>query len=94
MILLGTVVEVKNEDILKVGDCFTSFEKLKQKLDDFQRATSTSFFIRDCCTTSASKKKEIRREIDQLLKYYRIKYSCVKGGKKFKSKGKGMRDSA
>lgn len=78
---------------MKIGDSFSSFDEFKEKLDEFQKFTCTSFFVRDSITVNGCKKKEIKKEINPTLKYYRIKYSCFKGGKKFKTRGKGVRDS-
>ncbi|KAK5649122.1 hypothetical protein RI129_004014 [Pyrocoelia pectoralis] len=78
---------------MKLGDTFASYEELVAALDSYSKREYVSFWKRDARTISAARKKT-ERFIDSKLKYYQLKYTCIKGGRNFKSAGKGKKVSS
>ncbi len=69
-----------------VGEHFQTFDEVKQKLEAHEIAT----WIRDSRTIEGAKKR-VNRPLSDRLKYYEVSYSCINGGRKFKSRGEGKR---
>lgn len=83
----------ETSDIFKVGDSFPSFELFAEKLNKFKKDNFVEVYIRDSITVPNAAKKGIKIPIKEDLGYYYLKYACVRGGKKFNTKGKGLRDT-
>ena len=89
-------VEVSSDEVsLCVGDSFSTFQELDNKLKAYEKAHFVQFWKRDARTIEAAKK---RRRLNKFLKpelrYYEIKLCCIHGGQRFKSKGKGSRHTS
>lgn len=78
----------------KVGDTFDSFENFDKRLKEFQDHMYCTYYRRDAVTIEQSRKKGVKKQINEELKYYMLKYCCIHGGKKFKTKGTGQRSSS
>ena len=78
---------------LKVGDEFPTFTAFNEVLDAFCKTNSTQLYIWDSQKIETAKKRGVKKHMEPALIYYFIKYACVRGGKDFKSRGNGIRDS-
>ena len=76
----------------KIGERFKSFEELDTKLTNYEKATSTKFWIRDARTVGAAMKRTTRT-LSKAIKYYQIGYRCIHGGRKFVPQGEGKRST-
>ena len=76
-----------------VGDSFSSYTSLKERIKQYEVERSVQFTYRDSRTLEIAKKRVpvrvacARRE----LVYYTIHFACVFGEKKYQKKGTGQR---
>ena len=75
------------------GDSFQSFSELEEKLQAFKARKYIEFWRRDARTIEAVQNR-LNRTISPSLKYYKLKYCCINGGRAFKPKGKGVRHTS
>ena len=76
-----------------VGECFSSYKQLKDKVEAYEKARSVQLGYRDSRTLEAAKKR-VPKSVEGAnfeLMYYNNHFACAFGGKKFKSKCIGMR---
>ena len=81
-----------------LGDAFSSFADVKKRIDEYSRKKYVDFYVRDCRTiASALNTKRMSRSISEdkksLLRYFEVKFACVHGGRKHKSRATGKRAS-
>jgi len=76
-----------------VGDEFSSYKDFQKHLEEFQRRNYVEFTHRDSRTLEGVGKRtpNITKKANQTLVYYSLVLSCKLGGKKYKSKGAGVR---
>ena len=77
---------------LKIGDEFPSFHAFQDAFSSFCSKNAVSTYIWDSQKIATARKRGIKKSKEELV-YYSIKFGCVKGGKSFKAKGKGIRDT-
>ena len=83
---------MSDEVMFVVGEEFSSFESFKAKLQRYSEENYCELYIVDNkTTTNAAKSLTIR--FSDPIKYYSMKYACVHGGKKFKQRGAGLRET-
>ena len=82
-----------DEVSIKVGDEFSSFQSFNETFARYCASNAVATYIWDSQKIATARKRGIRKEMSAELIYYCIKYGCVKGGKEFKAKGKGVRDT-
>lgn len=72
---------------------FSSLEALNKYIEQYERANYVQLWKRDCKTLSRMKAVCPKKltSCNMELYYYSITYACTKGGKQFKSTGKGLR---
>ncbi len=75
-----------------VGNKFSTFAEFEDRLESFEQQSYTQWWKRDCCTVERARKRLVRYLSDD-IHYYSVKYKCVHGGRKFKSKGEGIRST-
>ena len=77
-------------ETLTLGAKFHSFGDLKNALDCFQKANSCQFYVRDSRTLHQAKKSspKLIQLVPEELKYTFVNYSCIHGGRCFKSRPK------
>jgi len=80
------------EKYIKLGEVFGSYEEFNEALSKYCDKEYVTFYKREARTIVGAKKKT-DRYINPNLKYYQLKYACIKGGKKFKSSGSGKRNT-
>lgn len=75
---------------MKVDDKFKSFEEFSAKLNVYKKDNLVEFWVRDNRTLKAARKRvpELVSKAAPILKYYYIKFCCIHGGQKLKSKEK------
>lgn len=76
---------------LAEGTIFSSFEDLEKEIERYQRKNFVQFYRRDSRTIDAAIRRSPKRTFNANIRYSEIVYSCIHGGKKFKSECKGMR---
>ena len=76
-----------------VGSTFSSFSLFRTAFSTFEDNTHSEFYTRDARTLTAAVRltPKIAEKANKDLKYYFIKYACIHGGRKFKSKTEGER---
>ena len=79
--------------IFKVGDRFSSYKALQDKIKVYENATSVQLSHRDSRTLEAARKRVPKRieGANEDLKYYTIHLACIFGGKKYMNKSSGKR---
>ena len=81
--------------ILKAGDTFDSFEAVEHAIKDYERASFVNMYISDSmlidsrCAVKKAPKMTAKAKSE--LKYHRIVYACIHGGRKFVSRSDGRR---
>ena len=73
------------------GKQYTSFEELQADLETYQKESKCQLYILDCRTIKAAKHRVPNKKLSEALHYYYVKYSCIHGGKAFKSRSSGAR---
>ncbi|XP_065647947.1 uncharacterized protein LOC136077346 [Hydra vulgaris] len=76
---------------MEVGKVFNSFNELKQAIEEYEKSSFISLYVRDSRTIELAIKKGLKRSINKELKYYYLTYCCYHGGRQFKSRSKGIR---
>ena len=75
------------------GESFLSFALLDGKIEKYKAEQHCELYIWDSVTIKTAVKRGIKIPIIPQLKYYLIKYACVRGGKKFGKREKGLRNT-
>ena len=75
---------------LKVGDKYSSYEELEQAVKALEKVQNINFWKRDSRSIEAAKRR-VDICISPALKYYEVKYACIKGGRSFQSTSAGAR---
>ena len=78
--------------VFRVGDYFTSFSELEEKIKSYEQSNSVQLWKREARTV-ASATKRVDRYLKPDHKYYQPKYCCIRGGKIFQTDGKGIRQN-
>lgn len=81
-------MEPSNNFLIKVDDTFESYEELSRTVELFEKQERVQFWKRDCRTLKSARNHapKIAKIANPALKYYGIKYSCQRGGQKFRPK--------
>ncbi|KAH8032406.1 hypothetical protein MRX96_023049 [Rhipicephalus microplus] len=81
---------------LAVGDRFSTFEDLEACISRFSAETCVQLWKRDARTIAAEKNRvgKLASKMSESLKYYQLRYCCIRGGAKFISTNKGARKSS
>ena len=79
-----------SDAMFKIGDTFSSFEALESQMKEYEKTIGTRFWRRDSRTVAAAQCR-LARPLSQSLRYYELRYCCMLGGQKFKSRSTGVR---
>ena len=82
----------KNNVTFHENEEFKSFE-LQEKILLNGKQKFVKLWIRDLRSISAAQGR-VKRPLSEAIKYYELTYACVHGGKKFKPRGKGERQTS
>ena len=85
--------ELRSHLSFSVGDSFSTFEDLENKVKEYEGTHFVQVWKRDARTIGAAKKR-LDKFLKPELKYYELKYYCIHGGQAFKAKGKGSRNTS
>ena len=88
--LIRPPATVKMSCRVKVGNEFSSYEELLAAVHELEADQCVTYYKRDFRTVEGAKGR-IRHDINPALKYYEIKFTCIKGGKKYSGKSTGQR---
>ena len=88
-LVLGRTMAVSFE----VGDTFSSYKDLKNRVEEFEKINFVQLAHRDSGTLAAAAKRapKVVEKANKELVYYSIVLTCVLGGKKHKCEGSGVR---
>ena len=85
------MASANGEHAFRIGETFSTFSELEEKIRQFKDNAFIDLYRRDSKTIE---KANVKRHIKAELRFYRIKYACVFGGRKFKSFSKGERSTS
>ena len=74
-----------------IGKNFRFFSELKDKVEDFEKANFIQLYIRQSRSVEAAAKRAPKKQFNEEIKYSEIEYSCIHGGRVFKSTSTGER---
>lgn len=80
------------ETMLKVGDKFSTPDELSKAIESYSQSVCQNYYKRDSRKIEAARKK-VKKHVNPNLVYYELTYHCIKGGIKFQSTSKGIRNS-
>lgn len=73
------------------GMTFTDFEQFQSKLEITSKQKFVQLYKPLARTIEAAKKKGVKRYLKPELKYYSVQWACIHGGRRYRSRGKGIR---
>ncbi len=76
---------------ISTGATFNSFDELEKEIMKYQHENYVQFYKRDSRTIDAALRRAPNRNFNPSIQYSEVVYSCIHGGKKFKSESKGKR---
>ena len=77
--------------MLPDGDKFKSFTELRDKILEFERTECAQLYIRRSRSIILTAKRTSKKNFNEDLQYSEIEYSCIHGGKNFKTTFTGER---
>ena len=80
-----------NSSILHIGDKFSSLAALTDAVKLFEAEQHVTYWKRDSRTLAAAKRLCVNLQLNDAIKYFSIKFCCVKGGKKYDNANRGKR---
>ena len=80
-----------SSSILRIGDKFSSIIALNNAVELFEAEQNVSYWKRDSKTLASAQRLYANLPLNDSIKYFSIKFCCVKGGKKFDSASRGKR---
>ena len=83
--------EIRDRVEIQVGSSFSSFDDLENRITQYQEDRFVQYYKRDSRSIEAASKRAPSKSFNPRIKYSELVYSCIHGGKKFKSKSKGYR---
>ena len=70
-----------NVDVpLQIGDEFNTYEALENVIAKLEENQCVTYYKRDSRTIEGAK-GQVTHDINVALKYYKVKFSCIKGSK-------------
>ena len=88
----GPLSEGCTEPDFQIGDKFHSFEDLERKIKQYETKHYVKLWKRDSKTIETAQKR-LDRVLCKNIKYYNLTYSCIHGGRSFKPRGEGKRNT-
>lgn len=76
-----------------VGESFGTVEELETKIKLYEQQHYVQLWKRDTRMVQAAQKR-LNRPLSEKIKYHEVKYSCIHGGKNFKTRGEGKRSTS
>ena len=91
-LVLALVMEVM-EDFFSVGERFSSYTELEEKIRTYEQQTFCQLWKRDSRTIESAQKR-LNHHLSENIKYYGVTFGCIHGGRRFKCRGEGKRVSS
>ena len=67
---------------------------LQEKISLNEIEHFVKLWIRDLRSIGAAQQGRVKRKLSEEIRYYELTHACVHGGKKFKPRGKGARQTS
>ena len=74
-----------------LGEHFTSYNDIKEKMKKYEEENFVNLWVRDSRTIEAAR---VKKNYNPAIKFYEVRYACKHGGRKFKSESTGERSSS
>jgi len=74
-----------------VGDRFDTFSEVDEKIRRYEKERFVQFYKRDSRKIESARKRAPHKNFKEEIVYSKLVFSCIHGGKKFKSKSVGKR---
>ncbi|KAK8772097.1 hypothetical protein V5799_024660 [Amblyomma americanum] len=78
---------------MKVGEKFSTFEELEDAVKAYSDENYVQYYKRESRAVAAAKRKGIKRYINENILVYQVHYHCIKGGRTFKTRSRGERET-
>lgn len=78
-------------DTFEIGTRFPNYKSLTEALDNFSIQNKCKFWKRDARTINSSRAIGVVKYLHPDLQYYELKFTCIYGGKDFKSQSESFR---
>ena len=78
-------------DEFYVGQTFDSFDNLENWIKNYEEKNYIQLYKRNSQTVESAIKRTAERYVEKKLKYVRLTYSCIHGGRNFCSTSNGNR---
>ena len=75
-----------------VGKKFLSYSALESKIEQYQRSSCVQFYKRSLRTIPVANSRCPKKTFNEALKVSEITFSCIHGGKTFKTECTGKRN--
>ena len=76
---------------LKIGDKFASLEDLELAIKNYEDSVKMTYYRRDSRTLQNARKRGIDIPENSKIKFFSLLWCCSFGGRKYKSRGSGVR---
>ena len=87
------MVDEKNNVTFHISEQLKSFQSLQEKISSYETENFVKLWIRDSRSIGATQGR-VKRKLSEEIRYYELTYACIHGGKKFKPRGKGARQTS
>ena len=84
----------KNNVTFNISEQFKTFQSLQEKISSNEMEHFVKLWIRDLRSIGAVQQGRVKRKLSEEIRYYELTHACVHGGKKFKPRGKGARQTS
>lgn len=75
-----------------IGEKFSSYNALASKIECYQRPNNVQLYKRSSRSVAAAKSRCPKKSFNEELKFSEVTFSCIHGGKNFKSEATGKRN--
>ena len=87
-------VDEKNNVTFNISEQFKTFQSLQEKMSLNRMEHFVKLWIRDSRPTSAAQQGSVKRKLSEEIRFYELICASIHGGKKFKPRIKGARQTA
>ena len=73
---------------------FKTFQSLQEEISSNEMEHLVKLWNWDLRSIGAAQQGRVKRKLNEEIRYYKLTYACIHGGKKFKPCGKGVRQTS
>lgn len=84
------IIRVEGKNAFRRGDTFDNFDQVAERLRAHTQESLVYYWTRDSRLVKFAHRK-VSRKLNEAIQYYSIRFSCIFGGQRFKSKSNGLR---